>query len=39
MVVGGIRCLLKTVGDKNVISFDGDHNDLRPDFFMDSVHS
>ena len=24
-------------GDKNVVTFDGDHNDMRPDFFMDSV--
>ena len=24
-------------GDKNMLSFDGDHNDLRPDFFIDSA--
>ena len=24
-------------GDKNMVTFDGDHNDLRPDFFMDSA--
>jgi len=24
-------------GDKNVVTFDGDHNDMRPDFFMDSA--
>ena len=24
-------------GDKNVVRFEGDHNDIRPGFFMDSA--
>ena len=24
-------------GDKNLVTFDGDHNELRPAFFLDSV--
>lgn len=27
----------KYAGDKNIVKFDGDHNSLRPKFFLDSV--
>jgi len=27
----------KYAGDKNIVTFDGDHNSHRPDFFFDSV--